>query len=168
MLFILSHKPLHSRVKQLLNVCLLSLSLGTSASASEICAGFTELSDKASSGFADLQDAEQMAQTTDFLPETKTCSISKQLSGSSELICFWQFDYRAESATTQFISLYNQLDSCQPPNKQDIRDQKVNHPDYYDLRTFENNGTNFSVSLKDKAALDQTFVFFRIAKRNEP
>ena len=41
-------------------------------------------------------------------------------------------------------------------------DQSVNHPDYYALRRYETAQADVSVSVKDKSALGNTFVFIRV------
>jgi hypothetical protein len=41
-------------------------------------------------------------------------------------------------------------------------DKDVNHPDFYDLQTFQLNGLEIGVSLKDKAGLSETYIFLRI------
>ena len=47
-------------------------------------------------------------------------------------------------------------------------DTGVNHPDTYDLQMFRTVAGTVSVSLKDKGALQQTYVFLRIEKTPAP
>jgi len=58
------------------------------------------------------------------------------------------------------------LAACLGPDAKETTDQIVNHPDAYDLREFELDGSTYAVSLKDKGALQQTYVFLRVPQRN--
>lgn len=73
-------------------------------------------------------------------------------------------DYRSDAASEAFISLVDQDATC--GKLITAQDQQVSHPDSYDLRQFNVNGTEVSVSLKDKGALNQTYVFFRSVNLN--
>ena len=67
-------------------------------------------------------------------------------------------------ATNQFIKLNNELRTYSGETFPVIEDLDVNHPDFYDLKTYTKMETSLAVSLKDKAALDQTYVFLRVSK----
>ncbi|WP_299288665.1 hypothetical protein [uncultured Tateyamaria sp.] len=90
-----------------------------------------------------------------------TCSTSLDLTGARALNCRWPFDYRAQAATDAFTELLDATAQCLDTDG--VTDQGVNHPDSYDLRTFTTDTAQVSVSIKDKGALQQTFIFLRVA-----
>lgn len=91
------------------------------------------------------------------------CTTSLDLSGARALSCSWPFDYRAQAATDTFVELLDTTTQCL--NTDGLTDQGVNHPDSYDLRTFETDSMQVSISIKDKGALQQTFIFLRVAPK---
>jgi len=74
-------------------------------------------------------------------------------------VCQWRFAYRNTQARGLFEHFSAALESCIGP--QVALDGGVNHPDSYDLRQFNAAGGVVFVSIKDKAALQQTIVFLR-------
>lgn len=91
-----------------------------------------------------------------------TCGTSLSLAGARDLNCHWVFPYRSETATEAFEAVIAEMSACLGAGVVQSTDQRVNHPDAYDLRLFEVDGQEFAVSLKDKGALQQTLVFVRI------
>lgn len=91
------------------------------------------------------------------------CTRSLVLSGGSQVQCGWAFPYRAPEATTAFERLVRTVAVCLGTEASVTADQDVNHPDFYDLQTFQSKGREIGVSLKDKAGLSKTYVFLRIA-----
>ncbi len=77
--------------------------------------------------------------------------------------CGWAFPYRAPEATAAFERLVTTIAACLGAEASVTADLDVNHPDFYDLRTFQSKGREIGVSLKDKAGLSETYVFLRIA-----
>ncbi|MEO1139103.1 MAG: hypothetical protein AAFW87_06570 [Pseudomonadota bacterium] len=75
-------------------------------------------------------------------------------------VCQWRFDYRNASAAGLYDMFSQQLEKCLGP--QIITDKGVNHPDSYDLRQYQAKDGMIFVSIKDKAALQQTIVFLRV------
>lgn len=94
--------------------------------------------------------------------ERATCKQSLMLSGDRQIHCSWAFDYRAEAAKHAFDRLSKDVAACLGNDARMIEDQDVNHPDFYDLTSFETDEQTIAVSLKDKAALQQTYVFLRV------
>ena len=92
-----------------------------------------------------------------------TCTTSLDLSGARALNCRWPFDYRAKAATETFFVLLDATTQCL--NTDGVTDQGVNHPDSYDLRTFNTDSAQVSISIKDKGALQQTFIFLRVTPK---
>lgn len=92
------------------------------------------------------------------------CSTSLQLGGGQQVQCGWPFAYRADAASAAFDQLNETVAACLGPDTVASRDQSVNHPDFYDLRLYQIAGMETAVSLKDKAALQQTYVFLRISR----
>lgn len=91
------------------------------------------------------------------------CTRSLVLSGGSQVHCGWVFPYRAPEATVAFERLVRAVATCLGAEASMTADQDVNHPDFYDLQTFQSKGREIGVSLKDKAGLSETYVFLRIA-----
>ncbi len=101
------------------------------------------------------------------LPDEGTiadCTTSLQLGGGQQVQCGWPFAYRAEEATAAFGRLNDAVTACLGPDVAITQDQSVNHPDFYDLRIYRSANQEMGVSLKDKAALQQTYVFLRISE----
>ncbi|MEM9277153.1 MAG: hypothetical protein AAGA76_01115 [Pseudomonadota bacterium] len=128
------------------------------ASASEACSEIRKLVQAAPAGFSSVDQPP----TFHDVGKPENCSISKELSGSSAYICFWEFDYRSPAATQGFETLNQSLIQCLGSDAQVKSDQPVNHPDFYDLKTYATDTATLSISIKDKAALEKTFVFLRV------
>jgi len=129
---------------------------------------FAFLAKAAKAGFTGFTDAESIVKNATMLSSADACRLSLQLSGEQQLICHWKFDYRVKQASEHFANVNRSLSHNVSKNAEPKKDKEVNHPDFYDLRTYENSGATFSVSLKDKAALAQTYVFLRISKTQSP
>lgn len=93
---------------------------------------------------------------------TATCTTSLALSGETSTHCGWPFDYRAPQASQAFQAVIQAVPNCLGASLQAEDDQDVNHPDFYDLRLFQTAQGEVGVSLKDKGALQQTYVFLRV------
>ncbi|AEI92607.1 hypothetical protein RLO149_c005790 [Roseobacter litoralis Och 149] len=90
------------------------------------------------------------------------CATSRALSGAVSNHCYWSFPYRSAASTQSFDAVVQRVADC--ANAQVYsKENTVNHPDTYDLRRFTIAGKIVDVSLKDKAALQQTIVFLRIS-----
>ncbi len=89
------------------------------------------------------------------------CEPRTTVSGEPWVFCRWQHGYRAPEASAQFDAWRDRLDTCFDASRASD-DDAVNHPDSYALHQVRGQGAVLSVSLKDKAALDATFVFLRI------
>lgn len=90
------------------------------------------------------------------------CSQALATGGQTLVVCQWGFDFRAPAATAFYEALLAEAKSClasQAPKG----DQPVNHPDSFFLAEFETPQARLSVSLKDKGALQQSFVFLSSA-----
>ena len=76
--------------------------------------------------------------------------------------CHWRFDYRAERAGKLCKDLKDGLLNCPQIAALAPSDDGINHPDSYALVQFSEGSRVISVSLKEKAQLAATFVFFRV------
>lgn len=94
------------------------------------------------------------------------CTTSLMLTGGTQVHCGFGFAYRAPAATTAFEGLVNAVMDCLGDAVKVTADLDVNHPDFYDLQTFQLKGREIGVSLKDKATLSQTFVFVRVSNED--
>jgi hypothetical protein len=91
------------------------------------------------------------------------CTRSMALTGGTQVHCAWAFPYRSPAATAAFDRLVSAVAACLGAEASVTEDLHVNHPDFYDLQTFQLKGLEIGVSLKDKAGLSETYVFLRIA-----
>lgn len=90
------------------------------------------------------------------------CGVALGTTGRSEHHCRWDFPYRSPLAKAQFADLKSMIAQhlgakVAPP------EAGVNHPDSYDQVLFQLDDLQISLSLKDKAALRQSFVFLRVS-----
>lgn len=94
-----------------------------------------------------------------FIDQTPECSRNLEIGGKQAVTCGWAYDYRSDVAMQDFESTVDMLADCARFTGTDPA--RVSHPDSYDLRQFALGSTLVSVSLKDKGALDQTWLFLR-------
>jgi hypothetical protein len=99
------------------------------------------------------------------LPEvfdsTPECGRSMFMSGQTSAHCSWAFPYRDAAARAAYETLVRRLTACPDAQAPKKAGKAVNHPDTYDQREIRVMDTNVSISLKDKAGLEQSFVFLR-------
>jgi hypothetical protein len=93
-------------------------------------------------------------------PPQATCSIYRAAGGARGVACRWTFAFRDPSATAFAKSLWSEVTTCRT-GQPGSDDQSVNHPDSYDLLEWRTASGVYHVSVKDKGALAQTFVFLR-------
>jgi hypothetical protein len=76
--------------------------------------------------------------------------------------CAWGFEYRSNESAEFFETLFWAVSQCIGVGTKAEQDQSVSHPDFYDLRVFSTQEGEVGVSIKDKGALQQTYVFLRV------
>ncbi|MGI9500071.1 MAG: hypothetical protein ACR2P3_08535 [Geminicoccaceae bacterium] len=86
------------------------------------------------------------------------CAVTPRINKKS-YYCTWKFQYRAANAYTTFKKLDLELKECIGDRAVLHKDQSVNHPDFYDSRIFQLDQAKITVSVKDKGALGNTFIF---------
>lgn len=126
--------------------------LASTAQADPFCDALTELATTQASPGLNLPNTDTAA----------NCQTSLMLGGGSQVHCGWSFEYRTPAAQDAFAQTIVAVTNCLGPDTRATLDQDVNHPDFYDLQTFDADERVISVSLKDKGALQQTLVFIRI------
>ena len=89
------------------------------------------------------------------------CSTYLSESGTAGFSCQKQFPYRSQAAKEYADILWTQILICEP-GKQIAKDQQVSHPDSYELLQYKTASELYAVSVKDKGALNATYVFVRI------
>jgi hypothetical protein len=92
------------------------------------------------------------------------CRTSLALGGAGSTHCLLEYPYRSDEATQTFDALLIEMNACIGAGATITQDQSVNHPDAYDLWTFEDGARSYAVSIKDKGALQQTLVFVRVSR----
>ena len=90
------------------------------------------------------------------------CGFSIDMSGRHSAHCRWAFAYRAQAAMDAFSDALDALSACVDRPGPGVKDAAVNHPDSYDLRLFRHAGGTIGLSIKDKVALQKTFVMLRV------
>ncbi|WP_120499236.1 hypothetical protein [Roseovarius sp. EL26] len=96
------------------------------------------------------------------------CRAVQERAGAKGVFCQQAYPYRAADATSRFMELNRDISECLQSQAVVSQDQTVNHPDFYDLYQYNLDQVTVSVSLKDKASLQQTFVFLRITGMQIP
>lgn len=91
------------------------------------------------------------------LPGFSCASFNGQVSGQG-VACSRALGYRSEAAELLADRVWDTLISCRSGNSLSD-DQPVNHPDSYLLKIWNTDEGVFRVSIKDKAALESSFVF---------
>lgn len=132
-----------------------------SARADELCEDVTTLVGLAEHGF----DQEEGSKLT-VLSGATDCGLGDNLDGTRSYHCMWQYPYRHHEAYDQFERMTQLLRTCFAGSAKELRDQPVNHPDFYDQISYRLKGVNVAVSIKDKSALQSTFTFIRIHTGN--
>ncbi|MDG2453964.1 MAG: hypothetical protein P8M63_14195 [Paracoccaceae bacterium] len=92
--------------------------------------------------------------------QTVRCQHSLAIGGAASVHCAVPFDFRAPLATATFESALDDATTC--GTSLDQTDPDVSHPDSYDLRRFVLPDATLQISLKDKGALSQTYIFVRL------
>ncbi len=98
--------------------------------------------------------------TTSNSPTSATCATYLTDNGSTAVSCYWSYPYRDTAVQTRSAELWHQLKTCRSGHAM-TDDTQVNHPDSYYLRTWAYGRHVYTVSIKDKAALNRTLVFIR-------
>lgn len=122
-------------------------------------------------GFCDRLDGLIQGQTLDAAMtfpnsavEAESCRPSLGLGGTKAVNCAWPFDYRAPEARAKFEQMVARVETCLGTGAAAEKDGLVNHPDSYDLRTYAIPTGSVAVSLKDKGALQKTYVFLKVER----
>jgi len=138
------------------------------AQAQDFCADIGTLIDQSRSEFAEIAgEATGTAgdqNVTLTLAAASYCALTKR-SKTTGYHCEWEFPYRAEDAYDTFHGFVGEMNECIGQQATLHDDQSVNHPDFYALRRYEMEQAEVSVSVKDKSALGNTFVFIRVQGR---
>lgn len=95
----------------------------------------------------------------------ETCDQSLTLEGGRAFHCAWRFAYREAEAGEAFRTMADKLSRCTTltTRAEAGTGPRVNHPDSYDLIEFNTPRGLIALSLKDKGALQRSYVFLRIA-----
>ncbi len=91
-----------------------------------------------------------------------SCNLSHQLDGKTGMHCSWPFAYRSDASQSAFADMLDQVSACGA--KIEGEQSTVSHPDSYDQRLFQVGNQIVSVALKDKSALDETYIFLSVTQ----
>ncbi|MEM8793247.1 MAG: hypothetical protein AAGE80_16620 [Pseudomonadota bacterium] len=123
--------------------------------AEDICAALDRMVDVA---------LERGSEASASIGDAEACGVALQADGKAPY-CYWSFPLRAQEARSAFSRLESDLRTCLGSGLPYLPDQDVNHPDSYTAGSFQTNEAEIAISLKDKAALNQTLVFLRVGQR---
>ena len=155
----------HNRGLLISLICLAStlaaIPTGT-ARADELCSDMNILVREAQSNFSNWTTKAHEAAKPLMLPGAEDCALARSLSGAQIYHCAWIFAYRTSGAYGTFEAYNQSFQECFGSRAQLSNDQRVNHPDFYDLRQFQLDQVNVTLSIKDKSALQSTYVFVRV------
>lgn len=114
---------------------------------------------------ADCTEVEAIGQyaANQIAPQGARCVLYLSDAGTSGTSCHWEFPFRDQAAQRFSDALWQSLVKCRTGRVLGA-DQRVNHPDSYDLREWETRPGTYAISVKDKGALNQTLVFFRFER----
>lgn len=76
-------------------------------------------------------------------------------------LCRWTYVLGDAASRQTYEKALGRLRTCTDLTEA-TRDQGVNHPDFYDAWAFRWSGGALTLSIKDKSALDATFVVLRV------
>ena len=105
-------------------------------------------------------DALDTLQATGLSQIDAECTTYLTATSETGVSCHWEYPYRSVSALQKATTLWETLSQCRD-GKARAPDTQVNHPDSYDLQALEHGNTVYTISVKDKAALNLTLVFLR-------
>lgn len=163
----------HHAMRPVANACLVTalvsalVSVPTGPSqAAGLCAEINGLLGMARSNFSTTGAgaAADGAATLPPLPGAEKCDMTRSLAGES-YHCVWEFPYRTAASRALFDGFDRSFRECFGARARVSQDQAVNHPDFYDLREYALDDGIVTVSIKDKTALNGTFVFVRVRGR---
>ncbi len=126
------------------------------------CANVESLAGEAGSNFSDWTTGATGVGARPKLSGAEDCAVTQSLSGLKTYHCTWEFSYRAKDAYLRFDAVKKLLKECFGDAASVSSDQRVNHPDFYDLQLYRLNQAEVAVSIKDKSALQRTYLFLRV------
>ncbi|MEL7013357.1 MAG: hypothetical protein AAFO72_08755 [Pseudomonadota bacterium] len=88
------------------------------------------------------------------------CGTYLDEAGKDATFCQWTFAYRSPPAKEAFLAAEYALDGCF--EKTGVLGTNVNHPDSYDQVLYSAGSQAISLSLKDKAGHQATYLFLRV------
>ena len=135
--------------------------IGLMAHADGFCGDLEALVEQAGSNSPPTTSIMTMGLPSSLSTQTK-CTTSLSQTGARAVNCAWPFAYRSDEAQAAFDGILSEVRKCLGADAIVSRDQGVNHPDFYDLREFRFQRGEVGVSIKDKGALQQTYVFLRV------
>lgn len=93
--------------------------------------------------------------------EGRACDLVRSGDGLDQYFCSKEFEFRSNAATVAYEAYVGEIRACFSATEVPIG-PAVNHPDSYHQTVFSVEGRHISVALKDKGALQKTYVFVRL------
>ncbi|MEM9441107.1 MAG: hypothetical protein AAGA73_11720 [Pseudomonadota bacterium] len=152
---------------------MLSIMLGfftASAYAADFCSDINRLIQAAPGNFSTIivkSDERLKGRDITLIIEGASECTVRQMIRSKSYGCTWTFQLGDPRAYARFDALGQAVQRCIGDRGTLNQDQNVNHPDFYDSRIFLLDTAKVSVSVKDKSALESTFVFLFVEPRTK-
>ena len=96
-------------------------------------------------------------------PDGASCGTYVAQAGGAGVSCHWAYSYRDDAANRKADALWAALQGCRAGETK-APEVRVNHPDSHALREWVVGADVYRVSVKDKGARGQTFVFFALER----
>lgn len=128
----------------------------------KLCVGLKHLTEQAYANFVDMNEDKNGSGLRDLPLDPPKCQIIRSLGGANQFHCAWAFQFREIAAKNAYNLLNQHVAECFGNNKAGLLDKQVNHPDTYQQRQHEIGPVKLSISIKDKGALQETYVFMNV------
>lgn len=89
------------------------------------------------------------------------CDLIQSTDGA-QYFCALEFPFRSDGARDTYAKYVAAMRGCFKGVVETAVRLGVNHPDSYDQTVFDVQGRQISIALKDKGALQKTYVFVRL------
>ena len=137
---------------------MLGFTLLQEAQAETWCSDLDDIIDDARSSFVGADGPELGT----FAPAPDRCELAAEPSGSDVYRCTWSFALRAAETAEVYNGLAVSVAECVGGDVLPVVDRGVNHPDTSLRHTYDLGSAALSLSLKDKSALDASYVFLEV------
>jgi len=138
------------------------MTLGNTAFAAQLCNEIQAVALLSHSNFYVRTGTETITRAPEPLTGAERCTLTQTLSGARAFHCAWKYPLRAPASNAAFNAFNETISACLIGSTEAFEDRGVNHPDSYRQHKHTTQDLVVSVSIKDKSALQATYVFVAI------